>query len=392
MSLETKETQSAAALREALVNKLLEAEIITQPVVADAFRAVPRHAFVPDVELSRAYEDAVVITKEINGVPVSSSSQPAIMAVMLEQLDLQPGQRVLEIGAGTGFNAALMAYLVGDPSLVTTIDIDDDLAAQARANLAASGYGDVSVICADGGDGYPAEAPYDRVILSVGAWDISPAWVDQLREAGTLLLPLDFNGPQLSVAFEKRDGMLHSRSAQCCGFMRLRGDYAGPDLITPLDDHSKAVICAANVEVLDPERLRVLLAEQPQVEEFSLPGGWLARFSLSLWLALYGALVGWLMLPEPAFGLEAGEYTLFEAEAGSVCLIGDGGERTKSLYTYAGPATREQLLRIMADWEAKGRPDPNNVRVTAHPIEAQVAPAKDEWLIRKRWWQYVVGW
>jgi protein-L-isoaspartate(D-aspartate) O-methyltransferase len=392
MSPEIAGMYDATALREALVNKLLAAEIITQPAVAEAFRVLPRHIFLPGVELARAYEDEAIVTKEIHGVPVSSSSQPAMMGIMLEQLDLQPGQRVLEIGAGTGFNAALMAYLVGDPSLVTTVDIDEDLVAQARANLAATGFGDVSVICADGGQGYQPHAPYDRVILTVGAWDISPAWVEQLREGGILLLPLDFNGLQLSVAFEKRDGVLHSRCAQCCGFMRLRGEHAGPDFIAPLDESGKAVISVANVERLNLKHLRALLAEQPQVDDISLPGGWLAGFSLALWLALNGILLGWLRLPEPAFGLEADEYTIFEGEIGGLCLMGNGEETTKLLYTYGDPATREQLLKMMADWEAKGPPDPNDVCVTAYPAEIQVKPAKGEWLLRKRWWQYVVGW
>jgi protein-L-isoaspartate(D-aspartate) O-methyltransferase len=380
------------SLRETLVNKLLAAEIITQPAVAEAFRALPRHIFLPGVEVTRAYEDIAIVTKEIYGVPVSSSSQPAMMAIMLEQLDLQPGQRVLEIGAGTGFNAALMAHLVGDPSLVTTVDIDEDLVTQARANLAVAGFGGVNAVCADGGQGYQPNAPYDRIILTVGAWDISPAWVEQLREGGILLLPLDFNGPQLSVAFEKRDGVLHSRYARCCGFMRLRGEHAGPDLIAPLDESGQAVISAADVERLNLKHLRALLVKEPQVDEISLAGGWLAGFSLDLWLALNGLLQGWLRLPQPAFGLEAGEYTIFEGEIGSLCLMGNGQERTKLLYTYGDPATREQLLKMMADWEAKGPLDPNHVHVTAHPANVQVKSAKEEWLIRKRWWQYVVGW
>jgi protein-L-isoaspartate(D-aspartate) O-methyltransferase len=392
MSPEVVGMYDATALREALVNKLLAAEIITRPAVAEAFRVLPRHIFLPGVEVARAYEDEAIVTKEMHGVPVSSSSQPAMMAIMLEQLDLQPGQRVLEIGAGTGFNAALMAHLVGDPSLVTTVDIDEDLVAQARANLAAAGFEGVNVICADGGQGYRPNAPYDRVILTVGAWDISPAWVEQLREGGILLLPLDFNGLQLSVAFEKRDGVLHSRCAQCCCFMRLRGEYAGPDLIAPLDESGNAVVSAANVEKLNLKHLQALLAQQPQVDDVSLRGGWLAGFSLVLWLALNGILLGWLRLPEPALGLEAGEYTIFEDEIGSLCLMGNGEEATKLLYTYGDTATRKQLLKMMADWKAKGPPDPNHVCVTAYPANMQVKSAKGEWLLRKRWWQYVIGW
>jgi protein-L-isoaspartate(D-aspartate) O-methyltransferase len=245
------------------------------------------------MELAEVYRDEAIPIKKANGIWTSSSSQPAIMAIMLEQLDLQPGQRVLEIGAGSGFNAALMAYLVGDPALVTTVDIDDSLVEQARANLTEAGFGGVSAVCADGGDGYRLHAPYDRVTLTVGAWDISPAWVEQLREGGILLLPLDFSGVQLSVAFEKLAGVLRSRSAECCGFMRLRGTYAGPDACIPLDEGGKMLVEVADAKKLRLERLRALLADRPQVDEWSLPGDWPAHFSFRLWLALNGApLIG----------------------------------------------------------------------------------------------------
>jgi protein-L-isoaspartate(D-aspartate) O-methyltransferase len=345
------------------------------------------------VELTKAYEDKAVITKEINGIGISSSSQPAIMAIMLEQLNLQPGQRVLEIGAGTGFNAALMAHLVGDASPVTTVDIDDDLVKGARANLAAAGFGGVSVVCADGGEGYRPNAAYDRVILTVGAWDISPAWVEQLREGGILLLPLDFNSVQLSVAFEKRDGVLRSRSVQCCGFIRLRGDYAGPNVMAALDESGRTLVEAADVERLNLAGLRALLAEQPEIGQLSLPGDWLAHFSLRLWLALNGALLIGLKLDEPASGLGAGWYEgILETEAASLCLVGHAEANAKPLYTYGGPAARARLQAMVADWQAKGSPDPRAVRVTAYPVEAQVKPADDEWVLCKQWWQYVVKW
>src|SRR5437764_11478942 len=99
-----------STLHQALVNKLKKDGAISSPSVEAAFRAVPRHLFLPGVGLDNVYTDTYVVSKEQNGVTISSSSQPTIMAVMLELLDLRPGQRVLEIGAGTGFNAALIAH------------------------------------------------------------------------------------------------------------------------------------------------------------------------------------------------------------------------------------------------------------------------------------------
>src|SRR5581483_5459570 len=112
------------------------------------------------------------------------------MAIMLEQLQLKPGLRVLEIGAGTGYNAALMAHIVGETGQVITIDIDEDIVYNARLHLVTAGFERVQVICADGGAGYAHAAPYDRIILTVGASDITPAWRDQMKPNGRLLLPL----------------------------------------------------------------------------------------------------------------------------------------------------------------------------------------------------------
>jgi protein-L-isoaspartate(D-aspartate) O-methyltransferase len=384
----------AAALREALVNGLLAEGHITQPRVAEAFRAVPRHLFLPGMDVTEVYQDKAIAIKVADGAWVSSSSQPAMMAIMLEQLELQPGQRVLEVGAGSGFNAALIAHLVGDAALVTTVDIDGDLVEQARANLTAAGFGDVRVICADGWEGYRQHAPYDRMVLTVGAWDISPAWVEQLREGGILLLPLDFGGVQLSMAFEKlAGGLLRSRSAQCCGFMRLRGAYAGPDACIPLDEGGKTLVEVADAERFRLERLRALLSNRPQVDEWSFPGDWQTHFSFRLWLALNETPVIGLQLNEPAFGLGAGQYEgIFEEEPASLCLVGQREEGMKPRYTYGGPGARDRLQAMAAGWQAKGPPDLRALRVTVYPIDATVKPAEGERLLRKRWWQYVVRW
>jgi protein-L-isoaspartate(D-aspartate) O-methyltransferase len=139
-------------------------------VVEAAFLAVPRHLFLPKVEAREAYRDAAITVKsDAEGRPVSSSTQPGMMAIMLEQLGLAAGQRVLEIGTGTGYNAAVLARLVGDSGSVVTIDVEADLVEQARANLAAAGVSGVTVVCGDGADGVPAYAPYDRIIVTAGA-------------------------------------------------------------------------------------------------------------------------------------------------------------------------------------------------------------------------------
>ena len=136
---------SLAELRERLVAEVLETSGIRDERIAAALRDVPRHLFLPHLPPEEAYlDDAIVTKRDAEGQPISSSSQPAIMAIMLDQLDLAPGQRVLEIGAGTGYNAALIRHIVGPSGAVVSVDIEADLVDRAREHLASAGYPDVT--------------------------------------------------------------------------------------------------------------------------------------------------------------------------------------------------------------------------------------------------------
>jgi protein-L-isoaspartate(D-aspartate) O-methyltransferase len=223
---------SLAERRERLVAEVLQTSGIQDERIAAALRDVPRHLFLPHLPPEEAYlDDAIVTKRDAEGQPISSSSQPAIMAIMLDQLALAPGQRVLEIGAGTGYNAALISHIIGPSGVVVSVDIDPDLVETARGHLASAGYPDVTVVAADGADGYPPGAPYDRVIATVGVSDLAPAWLYQAGPGARIVVPLDVRGSQLAVAFGRAGSGGHwiSRSTMPCGFMRMRGSLAGPE-------------------------------------------------------------------------------------------------------------------------------------------------------------------
>lgn len=192
------------------VRQLRGAGAIRTAAVEAAFAAVPRHVFVrgfydrgarieigddPEPEvLDRIYGDTALMTHlprdEAGGW--SSASQPSLVAKMIEALDLSPGGGVLEIGAGTGYNAALIAAITGGP--VVTVDVSPVVAAEAAGALKRARIGTVTAVCGDGYTGHPAAAPYDRIIATCGCTGASPRWLTQLAPGGLLLVPVAHGG------------------------------------------------------------------------------------------------------------------------------------------------------------------------------------------------------
>lgn len=225
-------------LRRQLVEQLRQDKYIKSEAVAKAFLSVPRERFVPEhvkeLGLEGIYKDVALLTKQdARGAPLSSSSQPAIMAAMLEELRLEPGLNVLEIGAGTGYNAALLSKIVGSEGTVTTLDIERDIVRRARSALKEGGY-PVGAVLGDGRDGWSANAPFDRIIATASALELPRAWLDQLAEGGFLTIPLRLSDrvfwPQAVVTFIRRGNRLESVSVIPGGFMGIRsaGEVSAP--------------------------------------------------------------------------------------------------------------------------------------------------------------------
>ncbi len=274
---------------------------LSRPIQA-AFAEVPRHVFVPEVGPSAAYRDeAFVIKCGPDGMPISSSSQPAMMAIMLQQLGLEPGHRVLEIGTGSGYNAAVMTAVVGRRGRVVSVDIDPEMVARARSSLAGAGYDAVTVRCADGGYGDPAGAPFDRVIVTAGAWDVAPAWFQQLAPGGRLVLPLSVRGIQLSVALEQDGESWVSKSACRCGFVRMLGAFAGPEQVVRIGTENPLYMQPADGGPVDADAFAAALAgpavDVPAGLELTDP---MALADLDMWLTLTQPGLGRVtMLPAP---------------------------------------------------------------------------------------------
>lgn len=285
MSVATADAASAAVLRLGLVDQLVSAGSIRSDEVRAAFLAVPRHMFAPEVSLEAAYANDTVRTKrDANGVTTSSISAPWLQAVMLEQAQIRPGMRCLEVGSG-GFNAALMAELAGPGGEVTTVDIDSDVTDRARRYLPAAGYERVNVSLADAEAGVAAHAPYDRIVVTVGVWDIPPAWVEQLVEGGRLVVPLRMRGLSRSIAFVREGDRLVSDGHEMAGFVSVQGTGAHPEHLVTL--HGEDVgLRFDDPPRVDAEALRAALG-QPRVEAWSgVRFGAMEPFDgLMLWLA-----------------------------------------------------------------------------------------------------------
>ncbi|MCH7738498.1 MAG: methyltransferase, FxLD system [Chloroflexi bacterium] len=413
-------SDDATALHRSLVDNLLSAGSVQTPRVEEAFRKVPRHLFLPGVSLDQVYSDVSIPTKHLEDQVVSSSSQPAMMAIMLEQLRLEPGHRVLEIGSGTGYNAALMAHLAGDTGRVVTVELDEDLAATARENLSQAGFGRVQVICDDGAFGVPGEAPYDRIILTVGARDIAPAWREQLKPGGRLLLPLSLaGGGQLSVAWEHAGGHLASVSVKPCGFMMLRGTFAAPDRAIQLGPEPDLQIYVDDKSLVDSEAVYSSLTGLAQDFRTNVRVTQLEIYSgLVLWLALHG--VGFCSLVATGdwaernivpdlfrMSSEGGACSTIGLHSnGSLCVLMPHLDQTSpadvsfdstpfELFVRRfGPddSLVQQLTNQIIDWDISGRPNLENIRLRAYPLDSDYAATSRESVITNRWTRLVVDW
>jgi len=410
---------SVAALHQALVDQLCQAGLIHSPAVEAAFRAVPRHLFLPGVPLEQVYRDRHIVTKRLADRDVSSSSQPAIMAIMLEQLNLEPGQQVLEIGAGTGYNAALIAQIVGARGCVTTVDIDADIVDAARNHLAAAGCDTVQVVCGDGALGIASAAPYDRIIVTARAPDVLPAWIEQLKPAGRLVTPLLLRGAEQKViTFERAADHLVSVALDHAGFIPLRGAFEVPEQhgAIPLGPAPGYSLQVPDRGVIDAAAVAGLLngpwTEMATPIHITPP----ELYALHLWLMMHESRVCGL-IAEGALAEQATTPQLFVSDTQSfteglvseaalsvlVRAPSDGAQRhpyraddpafelwIRGYGQHAGQTQR--LHDLLAAWDGAGRPGLERLRIRIYPQAATEIPTGAGRTIPKPWSYWIVDW
>ncbi|MDQ3578970.1 MAG: methyltransferase, FxLD system [Actinomycetota bacterium] len=389
-----------------MVEDMCEQGWVHHDEVITALRTVPRHLFVPDASLEAAYRaDDVVITKrDDNGMAISSVSAPRVQAMMLEQAQLRPGMRVLEIGSG-GYNAALIAELIGPHGQVTTVDIDADVVDHARHYLGLAGYPQVDVVLADAEHGVPEHAPYDRIIVTVGAWDIPPAWLDQLAPDGSLVVPMRMRGLTRSVRFTRENGYLVDQGYELCGFVAMQGHGANREQLVLL--HGEDVgLRVDGPHAHDTGLLSAALATPP-VQRWSgvLVGGFEPFDELDLWLAT--VIDDFALLAAKKDAIDAGMVAKSTLMGAKAIIAGDtfayrGSSRPvdeeRAQFEFGviahGPDAdhlAEHYTDLIRTWDRTHRHGPA-ARITVHPAGTPDTNLPEGRVIDKTHTRVVISW
>jgi|SRR5215470_19457869 len=203
--------------RREMVAKQIQRRGIRSPRVLEAMAQVPRHLFVSPHQVAEAYADTPLAIGDAQTI-----SQPFMVAAMAEELSLEGSERVLEVGAGSGYQAAVLSLLARE---VIAMESQPALAAQARERLARLGYPNVHVETGDGSLGWPAGSPYDAILVSAGSPAVPPPLIEQLAEGGRLVIPVGSTDHQQLQRIVKRSGHTETQPRYDCRFVPLLGRF-----------------------------------------------------------------------------------------------------------------------------------------------------------------------
>lgn len=210
-------------VRKHLVLKLVKEGRIRSANVIEAMEAVPRELFVEKIDIKHAYVDTPLSIGYNQTI-----SAPHMVGIMIEELSLSPGYRVLEVGAGSGYHAAVAAHIVGKlpKGHVYSVEIKPELVEFAKENLEKAGYSDiVTIISGDGSFGYPKQAPYDRIFVTCASPDLPPPLTEQLAENGKLLIPVGSTYYSELTRITKVKDKLRKSKLGGCAFVPMLGEF-----------------------------------------------------------------------------------------------------------------------------------------------------------------------
>lgn len=417
------DTPETPALRRAMVDELRRTDGICSEGVARAFAVVPRHVFAPHDPPGVVYATNTPVwgKRDERGMLVSTVSAAHIQAVQCEQAGVEPGMRVLEIGSG-GYNAALLAELVGPAGEVTTVDIDPEIIDRARGCLDAAGYERVRTVVADADAGVAKFAPYDRIVVTVRSWDLPPAWTEQLAPGGRIVVPLRMRGLTRTVALDRATdetataaeagtAVLRGRDVRLSAFVPMQGTGAHTETTFPVDGGRVTVAVDApapaardGAGAAELARMMTAALRRPRIELWSG-----VEFDhvdqLDLWLAAFA----------PGFAILAAEQAVVDeglltpaVRAGAPASVTAGGfayrikrpmpDQPGRFETGAvawGPDAEEvgaAYLDVIRRWGRHGEQGGTGPEITVHPAGTELAAGPGRVVIDKTHTRLVLAW
>jgi len=370
------ETKHINLLLRNFVDMLKATGNVKSKVIERALQATPRHRFVDRMhplgkrkrfievdpkhptprQLERIYSDEALLSR-MN--PPSSTSQPSLVVQMLEVLRVRPGHRVFEVGAGTGWNAALLGHLVGPEGQVVTMDIQAEVTRSARHHLRRQGVENVRVVTGDAARGYAQGAPYDRLITTVTCPAVFPAWWEQLAPGGVMVLTLsDLPGESqcLMSRLQKRKDHLRGEVVSLPGFMLFTGE------------HGITLQWGQAQKLVDE-----FAGKRPTVKErafwASIPDG--RKSFVRRDLVFFAQLQGLAVTPMR----EA--FVLTTREGSDICIAGEN-----HVIAHGGRACFDRFNGIQARWLALGSPSRQQYRVEVWPDTIRRRQRRNSWPLR----------
>jgi len=202
-----------------LIKTIKDYGFLTNEKVESAFRNIPRHEFVPTSELDRAYDN-----EPLSIMKNQTISQPGVVSRMTEWLDIKDGQKILEIGTGSGWQTAILSYMV-KTGTVYSVERHSELANFARENLEKFGIENVHVILGDGSIGYPEKSPYDRIIITAACTEIPLPLLEQLGENGLIIAPVGDSSQSLVLLKKTSEGIVEIKNQPNYVFVPLLGRF-----------------------------------------------------------------------------------------------------------------------------------------------------------------------